>query len=113
MTAAFGTSAGQIRIYDPAVHLVENVDELRALTEKCRAEGKPLWIYLFNYPRSEHAASGDGVRRAWPAMLDYTEDSGEFERVGTVPGMETIWTCALYRSIPDTVIRLSPQENKN
>ena len=113
VTAAFGTSAGQIRIYDPAVHLVENVDELRALTEKCRAEGKPLWIYLFNYPRSEHAASGDGVRRAWPAMLDYTEDSGEFERVGTVPGMETIWTCALYRSVPDTVIRLSPQDRKN
>jgi hypothetical protein len=27
--------------------------------------------------------------------------------------METIWTCALYRSVPDTVIRLSPPENKN
>jgi hypothetical protein len=113
VTAAFGTSAGQIRVYDPAVHLVENVDELRALTEKCRAEGRPLWIYLFNYPRSEHAASGDGIRRAWPAMLDYTEDSGAFERVGTVPGLETIWTCALYRSIPDTVIRLSPQGGQN
>jgi hypothetical protein len=113
VTAAFGTSAGQIRVYDPAVHLVENVDELRALTAKCRNDGKPLWIYLFNYPRSKHAASGDGVRRAWPAMLDYTEDSGEFERVGTVPGMETIWTCALYRSVPDTVIRLSPPQNKN
>ena len=109
VTAAFGTSAGQIRLYDPAVHLVTDVAALRSLAEKCREEGRVLWVYLFNRPGAEAPDPADKDAAPWPAMLEYVEDGADFERVGTVPGMEAMWTCTLYRSSAETVIRITPQ----
>jgi hypothetical protein len=111
--AIFGTGAGQIRIYDPAVHLLENTTDLTNLTNKCRDDGKALWIYLFNrHAIPSISSSTDPDSASWPDMLAFLEDSGEFQYVGLVPGMEAIWSCSVFCSVPDTIIRLKSPTRK-
>ncbi len=111
VTATFGTGAGQIRIYDPAVHVLDKLSDLRNLTNECRDAGKPLWIYLFNR-HATTTASPDPDSIPWPDMLAFLEDSGEFQYVGLVPGMEAIWSCSVFCSVPDTIIRLKSPTRK-
>ena len=114
VTATFGTGAGQIRIYDPAVHLLADTAALTNLTNECRDAGKPLWIYLFNrHAITSISSPTDPDSAPWPDMLAFLEDSGEFQYVGLVPGMEAIWSCSVFCSVPDTIIRLkSPPPQK-
>ena len=85
LTASF---SGEPFYYDPFLHRVEDEEELRALMERARAEGLPLFV---NLGRIELA------RRREPALTAIVESSGAFEEAGVFHGFAPKFTQRVYR----------------
>ncbi len=88
VTATFGVSDRQSAIYDPRVHILGNSAELDQVIADSRAAGKPLYVF---YCSDQHS------KPRLPEVYARVVDSGEFERVGVLPGSEELFSYRVYR----------------
>lgn len=88
LTATFGVSDRQIQSYDPRVEILGEVADLDALRREAEGRGIPLFVYICGPPDSR-------ARR--PDLFAAVAESGEFEKVADVPGLEPYFSYALYR----------------
>ena len=88
MTATFGVSDRQSAIYDPRVRLLGNGADLDQVIADSRAAGKPLYVF---YCSDEHS------KPRVPDVYARVVQSGEFERVGVLPGSEELFSYRVYR----------------
>jgi hypothetical protein len=85
LTASF---SGEPHYYDPFVQMIDEADELRALMDRSRAEGVPLFV---NFGRLELA------RRRKPEVTALVERSDAFEEVGVFHGFAPKFTQRVFR----------------
>jgi hypothetical protein len=78
--AGVGLGADVVRVYDPWVVELEQVDELREACARSRADGRPLYVY-YGYNAQN--------RRRFPATLALLDDARIFEPVARFPGIES------------------------
>ncbi|MEZ5299976.1 MAG: hypothetical protein R3F11_04810 [Verrucomicrobiales bacterium] len=80
LTASLGVSDRQIQTYDPRAHIVESLDDLKALEARARSEGKALYAYYCG--KRETAARLPEV----VARLDESRLYDEIGKLG-IPGI--------------------------
>jgi hypothetical protein len=88
MTATFGVSDRQSAIYDPRVRLLSSAADLDRVIADSRAAVRPLYIF---YCSDQHS------RPRVPDVYARVAESGEFERVGDLPGTEELFSYHVYR----------------
>lgn len=96
LTASFGVSARQLQAYDPRIHPLdrseeENMAGLKELMRRAEQEGKPLMVI---YAGRNLISSGS------PELLALVEESGRFEEIGLLPGLEKMFTYRVARLLP-------------
>lgn len=79
MTATFGVSDRQSAIYDPRVRILESAADLERVIADSQAAGKALYVF---YCSDQH--SKPRVPEVYARVVELP--SGEFERVGVLPG---------------------------
>jgi len=90
ITATFGTSARQVLSYDPRVRILEDKAGLDAAVEAARTTGKDLYVYF--------CGSQIPAARA-PELFHALTASGRFAEVGTIKGLEEMFTYHVYKLV--------------
>jgi hypothetical protein len=90
MTATFGVSDRQSAIYDPKVRILESAADLERVIAESQAAGKALYVF---YCSDQH--SKPRVPEVYARVVESA--SGEFERVGVLPGTEELFSYRVYR----------------
>jgi hypothetical protein len=88
MTATFGVSDRQSAIYDPKVRILESAADLERVIAESQSAGKPLYVF---YCSDQHS------KPRVPEVYARVVESGEFERVGVLPGTEELFSYRVYR----------------
>lgn len=87
LTAAVGTSAGQIAVYDPRAVVVDSADELDDLVAKAAAKGRDLYVY---------AAGMEKLRSVSPGITRRLNDSLMFEPAARLMGLEELFSYTIF-----------------
>ena len=90
LSGSFGTSRGMFTSYDPRNRILKKPDDLEKLVSLARSANQPLYVYHF----------GRLVAMNHPVdsiMLQRVEESGEFEEIAYLKGLEEMFSCHIYR----------------
>ena len=83
LTGVFGVSDGMLRLYDPRVRRVKEPDAMQALIAEAKASQKTLRIAF---------AGKDYARKRDPECYEIVVESGNFERIADLPGLEEMFS---------------------
>ena len=79
LRAGIGLGGDAPRVYDPHIVEVENLAQLEALCARARGEGLPLYVF--------YAFTTVNMKRL-PEVFMHIRDTGEFEPIATLPGID-------------------------
>jgi hypothetical protein len=79
LRAGVGLGGDAPRVYDPQIIEVENLAQLEALCARARDEGRPLYVF--------YAYATVNLKRL-PEVFMHIRDTGEFEPVASLPGID-------------------------
>lgn len=91
LTAAAGTSAGQMAVYDPHAVVADSEEELREIQRQAGKSGRTLFVY---------AAGLEKMRAVSPGAAELLERSGLFKPAARLMGLEEMFSYTIFRHDP-------------